>query len=322
MLRRRRPEAKQAAEEEAPEPADYDWWLPHLFGDTLDELDARCAGAGPEAFALFRDLDDDLWAVLLTQEYELYPNIRALLPDVPAAELQERWNGASGLELMNQSKDFYARARDRFERHRGGLEAANVLDFGCGWGRLTRFFARDITPGSLYGCDPVEEILEVCRRTRVPARLARSEFLPERIPFDESFDLIFAFSVFTHLSESAHERSLEAIHAAMRPGGILVVTIRPPAYLRHTPLMATVLESLGPNPAAAVAGPRYLFIPHAADQDHPQYAGGEMTYGEAVITLPYVRERWTSRFDLVDVSLLASDIHQVMLTLKRREPEA
>jgi SAM-dependent methyltransferase len=317
MMRRRRREHDQSAENEAPDPPDYDWWLPHLFGETLDELDALCAGAGPEAFARFRDLDDDLWAVLLSQEYTLYPNIRALLPDAPDADLQQEWNGASGLELLAQSKDFYAKARDRFRRHRDGdLATAKVLDFGCGWGRLTRFFVRDVTPGSLYACDPVEEILEVCRRTRVPTNLARSDFLPERVPFDQAFDLVFAFSVFTHLSEAAHERSLAAIHAGMRPGGILIVTIRPPAYLRHTPMMAAALESLGPDPAAAVKSPRYLFLPHLTP-GHAQYAGGEMTYGEAVITMPYVRERWTPHFEVLDVSLLASDIHQVMLTLRR-----
>ena len=42
-----------------------------------------------------------------------------------------------------------------------------------------------------------------------------------------------------------------------------------------------------------------------------------MTYGEAVITLPYVRERWAPRFELLDVDLLAGDIFQVRLTLRR-----
>ena len=85
--------------------------------------------------------------------------------------------------------------------------------------------------GRLYGCDPVESILDVCRESRVPATLARSESAPDRLPFDEPFDLAFAFSVFTHLSEAAHERCLAALHAGLRPGGSLVVRIRPPAYL-------------------------------------------------------------------------------------------
>ena len=156
------------------------------------------------------------------------------------------------------------------------LDAARVLDFGCGWGRLTRMLARDVAPGRLFGCDPAQGILDTCLADRVPARFARSEFLPDRVPFAERFDLAFAFSVFTHLSEPAAERALDALHAALVPGGILVVTVRPPSYL---------------------AGPRdgYRFVPHPADPGHPQWGGGEMTYGEAVIPLAYVRERWSDR---------------------------
>ena len=178
-----------------------------------------------------------------------------------------------------------------------------MLDFGCGWGRLTRYFARDVEPGDLYGCDPVEHILDVCRQTRVPATFARSDFVPERLPFDGTFDLAFAFSVFTHLSEPAHERCLRALHAALRPGAILVLTIRPPAYL-----------GLSPSPGEA----RYVFHPHPAEPSHFQYGGsGEMHYGETVVTVPYIRERWSPMFDLLDVDVILGDLHQVMVTLRR-----
>ena len=43
-----------------------------------------------------------------------------------------------------------------------------------------------------------------------------------------------------------------------------------------------------------------------------------MTYGETVVTLPYVRERWAPLFELLEVDLLVGDLHQVMLTLRRR----
>jgi SAM-dependent methyltransferase len=310
-----------AASGSADPPGAYDSWLGHLFDEELRGIDERCVGAGLEAFAQFADLDDDLWTVLLSREYSLYANIRALLPDAPEPALQRRWNGEAGLELLRQSQAFYVKTRQRFRTHcETPLRQARVLDFGCGWGRLTRFFARDVDPGLLYGCDPVDDILEVCRRTRVPATLAQSDFVPDQLPFEERFNLVFAFSVFTHLSESAHERCLKAIHASLEPGGILIATIRPPAYLQHHPLMAPALEALGPDPMAALQEPRYVFVSHGAEPDHPQYAGGEMTYGEAVISLPYVQDRWTKLFDVVDVSLSTVDMYQVMVTLRRREP--
>jgi SAM-dependent methyltransferase len=304
--------------DDAPEEL-FDDWLVHYFDERLSQLDAACAGAGPEAFALFRDLDDDVWALLLSRQYARYPNIRAVLPELPEKSLQLRWNGAAGLQLLNQGKSFYVRAKQRYSRHSTTrLEASRVLDFGCGWGRLTRFFARDVAAGALFGCDPVEEILDVCRGLRVPATLARCDFVPERLPFEERFDLVFSFSVFTHISEAAHEACLRAIHAALKPGGILIVTIRSPAYLGHGEPMRPLLESLGPDPLAALAEPRYLFVPHAAEPGHPQYHGGEMTYGETVISLPYIERRWAPQFELLDVSLLTEDLHQVAVTVRRR----
>ena len=288
-----------------PRAGGYDGWLA-LLDDELAPVEAACAAGERDMVALFSGLGVDVWALLLTQEYRAYPHIRALLPSVPEPALQERWNGLSGAPLAQQSAAFYRLLRERHDRP---LADARVLDFGCGWGRITRFLARDVPPERLCGCDPVESILDVCREHRVPATLARSEFLPERLPFDEPFDLAYAFSVFTHLSEAAHERCLSALYAGLRPGGTLVVTIRPPAYLQEAPLMAEVRDR---------AAEPYVFAPHMADPSHPQYAGPEMHYGETVIALPYVRERWGDRFELQHVDLLLGDLHQVVLTLRRR----
>ena len=209
--------------------------------------------------------------------------------------MERRVGGA----LAAQGAAFYRRLGERYAGHGPvPLTEARVLDFGCGWGRLTRMLARDVPSERLCGCDPSEEILDVCRRDRVPARLARSAFMPDRVPFDGPFDLAFAFSVFTHLSEPAHERCLDALHAALAPGAILVVTVRPAGYL----------------PGAPAA---YTFVPHPAEPSHPQYSGGEMHYGEAVVSLPYVRERWSDRFALLDVDIVLDDLFQIMLTLRR-----
>ena len=142
------------------------------------------------------------------------------------------------------------------------------------------------------------------------------------MPFDERFDVAFAFSVFTHLSETAHERCLAALHAGLAPDGILVVTIRPPEYLRFCGDLHPLLAALGPDPAARLEEPRYLFAPHAAEPSHPQYAGGAMTYGETVITLAYVRERWAPGFELLHADLLLGDLFQVVLTLRRTDAPA
>lgn len=320
-IRAAEPEVPAAAQQ--PDELDIDGWLVTLFGDRLAEIDAACAALGPDdrsAYALFRDLDDDLWALLLSRQYESYPNILALLPEVPEPGLQVNWNGAAGLALLGQSKAFYRHAKAMAATHGARpLADSRVLDFGLGWGRLARFFARDVAPGSLLGVDPTESILDVCRRSRVPAELARSEFLPESLPFGE-IDLAYSFSVFTHISESAAETCLRALHGALVPGGLLIITIRPPGYLELDPKMAEALAAIG-DPVAALAEPRYVFVPHPTEGGHPQEgadASGEMTYGEAVISIPYVRERWGELFELLDVHVADEDLYQVAITLRRR----
>lgn len=296
---------------------DVDGWLRSLFGERLGRIDAACAGAGREGYALFADLDDDLWALLLSRQYSSYPNILALLPGVPEPGLQVNWNGAAGLALLSQSKAFYRHVKTMADAHsETPLATSRVLDFGLGWGRLTRFFARDVSPGALFGVDPSEQILEVCRESRVPAEIARTDFLPERLPF-EGIDLAYSFSVFTHISERAAEACLGALHAALAPGGLLILTIRPPGYLELDPALAGSLASLG-DLTEAMAEPRYVFVAHPTGGGHPQYDGGEMTYGESVISIPYVRERWGELFELLDVKVVTEDIYQVAITLKRR----
>ena len=76
-LRSRATDGRGGDETAAPppglEPGRYDSWLQHFHGERLAAIDAGCRDAGPEAYELFRDLDVDLWALLLTQRYDAYP---------------------------------------------------------------------------------------------------------------------------------------------------------------------------------------------------------------------------------------------------------
>ena len=179
----------------------FDSWLTGYYDDVLAPLDDACRRGEPLDLGKLRDLDDDAWTLLATKEYSVYPHLRAALPDLPDDATQETWNGRSGFHLAVQSAGFLKTLKRLYARHGSRpLADSTVLDFGCGWGRLTRLVARDVAPGGLYGCDPYPGILDVCDRMRVPARLAPIAYVPTALPFDDRFDLVYAFSVFTHLS--------------------------------------------------------------------------------------------------------------------------
>ena len=257
--------SRGAAGRQAARPSRLDSWLEHLSTASAwrpSTPPARTAGA--ERFALFRDLETDLWALLLTQRVRRLPeHPRAAARRAPIRALQELWNGTSGVALAAQSAAFYKRLRERFAEHTGrGLAEARVLDFGCGWGRLTRFLARDVAPGRLYGCDPAQQILDVCAQARVPRdprtqRLRARARCPSRSPSTWPSP-----SRSSPTSPSAAHEALPA-GAARGAGGRArssSSTVRPPAYA--APLAA---PDAGRSPVPARgAQPRYLFVPHPA----------------------------------------------------------
>ena len=109
-----------------------------------------------------------------------------------------------------------------------------------------------------------------------------------------------------------------ALHQALQPGGILIMTLRPPAYLHESDLMRPVLMPWARTGQTWLASPRYLFVPLPAVPENPQTHGdGQIDYGETVLTMPYLRERWSSRFDLLEVNVPLDYPYQVMVAMRR-----
>lgn len=279
----------------------YDRWLQRKHGGLLREIEAD-AETRPDAsvHSLFGGIaDDELWMVLLWKQYGNFPAIRAALPDFPEREFQEHWVGASGMQLAHETRDFYGLVKAAMTRHgQVPLSEATLLDFGCGWGRHLRFFAMDVPPDRLYGCDSNQVVVEMCERLRVPGRLRHSRSIPQSLPVEGPLDLAYAFSVFTHLSERTHLAALEAIHAGLAPAALLVVTLRPPGYL-------------GEHARGEAAG--FQFVPHDIPPED-----GEITYGDTVITIEYVERNWAPMFDLREVGTLPDDPDQVVVVVQKR----
>jgi len=96
-----------------------------------------------------------------------------------------------------------------------------ILDFGCGLGRVTARML-DRAPGAQFtGFDIDPQMLDWCGQLLSSPRLrcvAATLDLP-----DNSFDLVYAVSVFTHLDETT-DFWLSEIHRLLRPGGRAFLT--------------------------------------------------------------------------------------------------
>ena len=105
-----------------------------------------------------------------------------------------------------------------------GLQSADfdaVLDFGCGVGRALRH-ARVFSRAALAGSDYDAEQIAWCRAHLPFAEFFTNALDPPLAVADARFDLVYAFSLFTHLDLSRQMTWRDEFFRILRPGGWLV----------------------------------------------------------------------------------------------------
>jgi SAM-dependent methyltransferase len=252
-------------------------------------LQANAAAArGDHALAWrhLRELPLHSFGELLLHIPEFHAALRQWLPGMASAEVQCNWTGSSGLPLLRQSVDFVQSMNQASEQFLGHGIQGRVLDYGCGWGRLLRLLLKYADPAQLYGTDPWQTSIDLCREQRVLAQLALCDYVPRALPFAESFDLIYAFSVFTHLSEKTATAVMHTLRRQTLPDGMLVITIRPPGYW-------DVHQGWNPGYSRESLLEQhhkqgFAFMPH-----NRAPIDGDITYGDASITLDYIARHWS-----------------------------
>ena len=171
----------------------------------------------------------DFGMLHLAMPLQRFPHLSRMLPRMAPDSVQHAGSGAAGYDLFRQTKDFALRLELWFERLCGRrLLGGTILDYGCGWGGLARMMMYFTNPDRFWGVDGSAEAIAQCREDGVLGHLAVSDPLPDDLPVgDTRFDLIYAYSVFTHTSPRATLAALAALRRRIRPDGLLMLTVRP-----------------------------------------------------------------------------------------------
>jgi SAM-dependent methyltransferase len=104
------------------------------------------------------------------------------------------------------------------------FEGKRVLDFGCGPGRTLERFLSEAEVAEIWGVDIDAESIERVNRAHCPPlRAQQCGYAPPLDFGNNSFDLAWAISVFTHLADNSIPWLLE-LHRLLRPGGLLIAT--------------------------------------------------------------------------------------------------
>lgn len=129
-----------------------------------------------------------------------------------------------------------------------GLRYGRCLDFGGSTGRVFRHFAYNVDNWEVWSCDfklgSVEwNLANFDNRVRVFANTS----IPVLPLEDNSFDLVTAYSVFTHLNEPELNWLLE-LRRILRPGGIAYLTIHDEVTWKNlSPSLRSTIEKWRPD---------------------------------------------------------------------------
>lgn len=108
-------------------------------------------------------------------------------------------------------------------------QVGKLLDFGCGCGRVIRHL-KGCGAEQLHGCDVNPIAIEWCQRFLDFATFKVNALEPP-LPYpDNSFGLIYTYSVFTHLSVPLQTRWMDEMRRVLAPGGYLLLTVHGHAW--------------------------------------------------------------------------------------------
>lgn len=146
-------------------------------------------------------------------------------PPIPPPEEIYLVTGAEDASWFLRSGEIHTRIIRDLLRKNGLVieEFDSLLDFGCGCGRLIRHWNMLERP-AIHGTDYNPRLTSWCEKNLDFARFRVNDLVGELKYESGKFDLVYAFSVFTHLTEDQQSFWIEELARVLRPGGHLLIT--------------------------------------------------------------------------------------------------
>ncbi len=258
----------------------------------------------------------DIFARIQVDRPSEYASIMHWLPELPSENDQRIWTGSSGHELMNQSLAFIKTIISTYnDLTNNTLNQSNILDFGCGWGRMIRLMSKYVPTDNIYAVDPWDKSLEICTETGVKANFGLSDWIPRSLPTPEGkkFDFIMAFSVFTHLSENVTKVCAATLRDYLTDDGILAITIRPVEFWQFR--LDHKIEGVTKKQTRQYISDHkehgFAFFAHNREKIE-----GEVTYGDTSMSLDYIKNNFTG-LDIKRVEFNETDRYQLIVFLTK-----
>jgi SAM-dependent methyltransferase len=145
-------------------------------------------------------------------------------PDEPLFDLPSEYEALleQGIRLSGEDRTFFVRGRiaDLVTHLPQGFRPRSVLDFGCGVGDTSRTLASVFPEATVLGVDSSPQAVAWAQEHHGDARVG---FAGIDAFAGRTFDLCYLAGVLHHVRPAARVGVLEALRAALTPGGLVAL---------------------------------------------------------------------------------------------------
>jgi hypothetical protein len=285
-------------------------FLSDHFSKELQRIALRVQNEGGRADlnSVFGDVDDDLYFYLLMRNAVGLDKVLSVIPQWPPEEV--RTTSTSDLPLnhsMLEAKLFW----DTIKRHvQRPLQGMRVADYGAGWGRISRFVAKDVPNQDLFAFEPNPVFADLYEKCHCPGNLVRTDWESQAsLASYGHFDLVYCFSILTHSSHELTTRIARRWEELTKPGSLVFTTIRPRYFIEGSSGDAGLLRAeLKSDMFNMYDAGELVYVPYASGGGH---------WGVTVMPEPYLA-RVFAAFDIVALHPNPLTMNQMMVVLRRK----
>ena len=170
----------------------------------------------------------------------------------------------------------------------GGFD--QILDWGCGCGRVTRYFSQ-LPNVTLTGVDIDFDNLNWCKQELGFGDFYRIPLHPPTELELSRFDLLIGISVFSHLKESDQIEWLYELNRIARPGAVLLMSVLGEATACRSSWDLSLWQAWKQ---------RGIFASGNND-DLQGYIEDDEYYCNTYLTTDYIRGSWSRFFNIVEI---------------------
>jgi 2-polyprenyl-3-methyl-5-hydroxy-6-metoxy-1,4-benzoquinol methylase len=167
---------------------------------------------------------------------------------------------------------------------------SQILDWGVGLSRILRHLK--CTKAKLVGVDVDSKTIDFCKKNYAFADFFHIQTDEQNFLSNQSFDLVYGFSVMTHLSKVDQIFFLQKLQKVLKKNGLLFLTIHGPTSVLKTEWSEdqTLLKN-------------YFSCGHVDGVENKDILGEVPTgyYRDVATTHKYIYEKWSEFFDVLDI---------------------